>query len=472
MQRMAQILAIFAGTVSTLALVAPALAQVPTAPYQRYITHHGEVVATAQAPVAAMPAYRPTSASYSPSAIYQPTAVRVQTAPQPVSRYQAPRAVMAAPQQAHAPQYYAPAARMQAPQPQMATANDFARMAPAAGRAPLAGQPTVNREGNRFIYGDVRQVIPGAKERMDRNQAPIGADTYLTMGYRTGELNWNISGLPDGTGPNVLSELTWDSLQMMEIGAGTRYTVPHGTLKNMRLEGQFYYAYAVSGDNQDSDYEFDNRQNEFSRSNNSADGSAAWGAKLAAGYEIPFAENPKGLQFTATPLIGYQGHKQKLRMDDGNQTVCENAPSLGYTCGLPLGPFAGLKSRYEASWSGPFVAAEAKLGYTDAHMFRLRGEYGIVNFDGEGRWNMRPDFAQDPSFKHDADGNAFSIGGEYRYLWTPTLGVVFSGEWQSFKADGGTDRTFLANNTGTVETRLNEVEWTSQAYRVGVEKKF
>ena len=347
----------------------------------------------------------------------------------------------------------------------------YAAMAPASGPTSPPIRNAVNADGNRFTYGDVRRIVPGAKEKMEAAAHPMELETHLAIGYRTGELKWDIAGMPDGTSPNVLSELTWDKLQMMQIDGGARYVVPNGSFKNMRLEGNLYYAYATSGDNQDSDYEFDNRQNEFSRSNNNAEGSAALGVKIAAGYEIPFIDQPRGWQLKGTPLVGWQAHKQRLRMQDGNQTVCGNAPSLNYTCGLALGPFDGLNSHYTATWSGPFLAMEGELGYGNEHRLRLRGEYGYMNYSAEARWNMRPDFAQDPSFKQDADGQAVSLSAEYRYALDQTLGILFSGEVQKFKADGGKDKTYLAAG-GVGETRFNNVTWDSQAYRVGVEKQF
>ena len=319
-----------------------------------------------------------------------------------------------------------------------------------------------NVNGNRMQYGNVPKAARDDHE----------LETSLKGGYRTGRLRWNIAGDTSGQNPNVLSELTWDKLQMATIDGGLRYTSQDPSFKHLRLEGSGYYGYAISGDNQDSDYELDNRTNEFSRSNNSGDGGAAWGAKAAIGYEIPVVETRSGFAVKGTPLVGYQYHGQRMRATEGNQTVCGTAPSFGFDCtGFPLGPFDGLNSHYNATWTGAFLGLETEFSYGDVHRLRLRGEYGYMDYKASARWNLREEFRQDNSFKHDATGSGGTLQAEYRYGLGDGLGLTMSGELTRFEATDGTDTTFFADNT-YAETRFNKVTWDSQAYRVGVEQQF
>ncbi len=336
----------------------------------------------------------------------------------------------------------------------------------------------VNAFGNRYEYGEVDQsqaVRAPYAERygvVSKTGYGPGTQVQLDTGYRTGKLHWNIAGDQAGQNPNVLSELQWKNLNMAEIHGGIRTTVPSGFLKQARFEADGRYAYAVSGKNQDSDYMSDNRADEFSRSNNKADGSQAFAFKGAVGYDIPFVNRPDGVRFIATPLIGYRYEQQRLQVKDGNQTVCVSQPSIGFDCGgIPLGPFSGLDSRYNATWHGPFLGLETEAG-TENHRLRVRGEVTGLNYSATAKWNLRPDLNPEKSFRHEATGTGLNLSADYTYQITPATGLTATAELEHFKADkDGIDRSYFVDGT-TGDTKLNEAVWSSQAYRIGVEHKF
>ncbi|MBW2177153.1 MAG: TonB-dependent receptor, partial [Deltaproteobacteria bacterium] len=51
---------------------------------------------------------------------------------------------------------------------------------------------------------------------------------YAGFSLRKAKLDWNIAGQTDGTNPNILSELTWDKLDIVELNLGFRSYMEHG----------------------------------------------------------------------------------------------------------------------------------------------------------------------------------------------------------------------------------------------------
>jgi hypothetical protein len=107
------------------------------------------------------------------------------------------------------------------------------------------------------------------------------AEMYVQTGYREDKLRWN-TGFPNGSDPNILSELTWTDLKIATLGIGVKLY----TRSNWEFELDLNYGKIFSGDNQDSDYLGNNRTLEFSRSNNNADKGVVIDASVNAGYPL------------------------------------------------------------------------------------------------------------------------------------------------------------------------------------------
>jgi hypothetical protein len=86
------------------------------------------------------------------------------------------------------------------------------------------------------------------------------------------------------------------------------------------------------------------------------------------------------------------------------------------------------------------------------------------------------------SFEHDADASGWvvSVGAD----WFPDLlnrrgttreggrwYLQARGTWQDWSTDAGTDRVFFSDGT-IVDTRLNEVNWSSWSATLGVGLRF
>lgn len=273
---------------------------------------------------------------------------------------------------------------------------------------------------------------------------------YVKGGYRSDQIDWNIAGL-NGS-PNVLSELEWKDLDIVEVKTGLKIVTP----QNWVVDGKFNYGWIVDGDNQDSDFFGDNRTLEFSRSDNDADDGHTLDISLATGYRFAFYQHSSKPWFQFTPLVGYSYHQQNLRITDGFQTI----PAFG--------SFPGLDSSYETEWYGPWLGVDAQMSL--GHRFDLLGEfeYHWIDFEAEADWNLRDDFQHPKSFTHDAEGEGFIASVTGRYNFNPHWSMNLSVDYQSWVADNdGIDKTFFADGQ-VFNTELNEVNWDSVGVNVGI----
>ena len=279
------------------------------------------------------------------------------------------------------------------------------------------------------------------------------------FGYRSDDLNWNIAGDLTGNNPNILSELEWEDLSIFQVKLANT-TVYRG----IYLKGALAYGWIYSGDVQDSDYLDDDRSIEYSRTNNAADDGNTLDASVAVGYRFLFQSGFIGI----SPMVGYSYHQQNLTMTDGNQTV----ESI-FT--PPSGPFDGLDSSYDTEWKGPWVGLDLSFQSpagtrpkpTEGYELTFGVEYHWADYDAEGDWNLRTDFAHPKSFEHQADGSGIVVSTEFNFFFNPRWALHFSANYQTWETDPGTDRTFYADGTIS-EARLNEVNWTTYALMLGI----
>jgi hypothetical protein len=291
----------------------------------------------------------------------------------------------------------------------------------------------------------------------------IGTHLEFGGGYRVDNLNWNIAGDSNGNNPNILSELTWEDIDIFQLKAGIRSTIGEA----FYVRGSLGYGWVFDGQNQDSDYSGDNRTLEWSRSNNATDNGNVVDATLGVGYQIKAAAN----RLKLIPIVGYSYSDQYFNITDGVQTVSEPALAPAGSTPLPLGPFSGLNSTYDSEWYGPWIGID--LLFDAGEKVTLFGgfEYHWANFNAEADWNLRSDFAHPKSFEHDADGTGIimSLGGEYHLTkpWYLSLNI----NYQDWSTDPGLDRLFFSDGS-TTETRLNEVNWDSLAIMLGLTYRF
>ena len=339
------------------------------------------------------------------------------------------------------------------------TAENFNTALNTLGIAPLAAQP----EAQEALTGtETEEMPPAATAAGEDRRERFAWEWRFDTGYRVDQLNWN-KAHPSGS-PNVLSELTWEDLEIFQL----RFGLSALFFQNLKVKGTFAYGFIFDGQNQDSDYLGDDRTQEFSRSNNATDSGETLDASIGVSYVFSFLTD----KIAVTPLIGYSYHLQYLSITDGVQTL----ETPGIT--PPLGPFPGLDSNYDARWQGFWFGLDTAFrifrrdGVTLAHEFILGGEYHWdADYYGVGNWNLRSDLEHPKSFEHRADGQGYILTGEYRFYLTRKWSLNLNGNYQKWDTDPGSDKMFFSDGT-TAMMQLNEVNWESWAVMFGVNCQF
>jgi hypothetical protein len=278
--------------------------------------------------------------------------------------------------------------------------------------------------------------------------------TYGEVGYRHDQLKWN-KAAPSGT-PNILSELQWNNVQSAVITGGTDITFAD----NWQADGKISYGKIADGKNQDSDYYLNDRQGEFSRSNNTADDGMSIDLSGDLGYHLTLGRKNRAPYWRFTPKLGYAFHTQQFNMTQGMQTI----PAYG--------SFSGLDSTYEGTWFGPWGGLTTQLAFTERFSLQAAMEYHYVDYEGTGHWNLRSDLQQPKSFTHKADGEGIVATAVARYMLTPDWIIRLSAEYQNWLANKNGKDTMLFADGSTAEMRFNEVKWQSYGINLGVEYVF
>jgi hypothetical protein len=279
----------------------------------------------------------------------------------------------------------------------------------------------------------------------------------LITGYRVDDLDWNIAGNASGANPNIVSELTWRDLESYQLKLGGKGTIN----RIFYMRGSAAFGWVLSGEVQDSDYNGDNRTQEFSRSISSADDSTVLDATVAFGYPFKLASD----RFRLIPIVGFSYSEQNLTMKDGVQVLSQPPQTQ------PIGPIVGLDSTYDTKWYGPWAGVDLSFNASDKILLFAGFEYHWADYKAEANWNLRTDLAYPKSFEHEADGTGILItaGGDYIFAAPWSLGLEVN--YQDWSTDAGTDLQFNADGT-TAVTRLNEVNWESFAIMLRVTYRF
>lgn len=281
-------------------------------------------------------------------------------------------------------------------------------------------------------------------------------DFGVAVGHRVDDLRWDIAGTSEGTDPNVMSELTWSDLKMWQIKTNAKLFYDNRYV----LEGMYASADIYEGDVQDSDYFWDDRTYEWSRSNDKCNDGEATDLSIGMGYKFGLETKPyfESDQFDVTLLAGYSQHEQKLMVTDGYQTL-ESYYSL------PIGPFDGLFSSYRTKWKGPWLGVEMNTKIKKfGGLFRM--EYHNVDYYAYADWNLRTTFQHPKSYDHTAEGSGLVFNLGVDYALTDNFTVDLKADIQDWSTGNGIDTVYFVDGT-TSQTRLNSVDWRSYALMLG-----
>mgnify|MGYP002620789780 CR=1 FL=1 len=283
-------------------------------------------------------------------------------------------------------------------------------------------------------------------------------------GYRVDELTWSIAGWNTGPGRsgqyvNVLSELSWRDVQIREwvLGLEARH-------ERVYFTGRVAVGDINDGDNQDSDYDFDDRQGEWSRSNNGVFGDTL-DASMSLGYRFDLHRGD-GAVMHLMPVVGAALHQQNFGMNDGFQTIYTPDPSL-----VGSGVLDGLNSTYDAEWETAWLGLSLWQSLTAQLTLRLDLEFHRGDYSAVANWNLRQDLAHPVSFAHWADGQGMVVGVNGRYTLSEQLFFMFGLSYGDWDTDPGVDRVFLSNGS-ILETPLNKAAWQSLGLNLGVGLRF
>ncbi len=306
----------------------------------------------------------------------------------------------------------------------------------------------------------VYAVLPAtatAEKLVARKGRQVQAELQAAVGYRHDNLDWNIAGSSSGTNPNILSELEWSDLQIVQVKLQGRAVVDG----KFYIRGRVDFGWIVDGDNRDSDYAGDNRTSEFSRSINLSADDEVWDGSLGLGWAFTFGTDYCRL----APMLGYSVHKQNLRITDGRQVI------------PPTGSFAGLNSTYQARWNGPWIGFDLIFNTPEQRKkgretrFLLTAEYHWADYYAEADWNLRSDFQHPKSFEHDTTGSGLVLGLQWLFGFRFNWDFSLAGQYQKWHTDSGVDRVFLTDGS-RAETMLNEVNWESVEITAGFNYRF
>jgi hypothetical protein len=302
-----------------------------------------------------------------------------------------------------------------------------------------------------------------SKYRLTFNR-DMDIECSLSTGPRKDKLSWSIAGRAAGTSPDVLSELSWSSVDSYQVTFANRSRFR----RHIYCRTALNYAWVQDGTVRDSDYDGDGRSLEWSRSISESNGDHMWDLSTAGGYAFILLND----RLLVAPLLGFSYHKQDLRITDGTQVVSTRPPAPN------IGPLSRqLDSTYFARWTGPWIGADlryltGKRGPNHLSMeFGFSWELHYADYYGEGNWNLRDDLNHPKSFEHDAEGYGICISGEWLITLAPHWDLNLAANYQYWDTGTGTDRKFLSDGN-TAVTVLNGVTWSNSSFMVGASYHF
>ncbi|UCG99848.1 MAG: hypothetical protein JSU78_05275 [Deltaproteobacteria bacterium] len=260
------------------------------------------------------------------------------------------------------------------------------------------------------------------------------------IGYRMDNLDWNIAGDQYGNNPNILSELEFNDLEIYQAGLELKLT-----LNRIYFRASIYFGEITHGEGTDSDYDQDNRNGLYSRSQFEINNDDVQDMGVGLGYQFDLLNKKLRL----VPLIGISYHEQNLCITNGVQTVGS-------------ADLEGLNSAYQTEWTSWWLGMDISFEVMTNLFLSSSLEYHLVDYQARANWNLREDFAHPVSFSHNADGKgtAMKIGISHFFAEHWAIGLLYGR--QKWSASGGYDYLFLATGE-TITSKLNEVDWDSRS---------
>ncbi len=268
------------------------------------------------------------------------------------------------------------------------------------------------------------------------------------------ELVWSIAAGPSAAyTPNILSELTYSELKSEGFGLQFSYLKKLNDNWAFYIEGDYSDSSITSGESQDSDYQSDNRGDEFSRSYAEIKDDLIKKEMFSVGIKTRWFDK-QGHYLTF--LFGHQQHNVDITVTNGVQAIPVEMNGT---------PLVGLNSTYDSEFSSWYY------GLSTEHVFKwgtigLRYEIHDIDFIAQADWNLRPDFQHPKSFEHTGkgDGNTLVLG--YTYTFNLSWDAYFNVIHREYEINDGYDQTFFSDG-GSYITTLNKLEYKIESYQLG-----
>lgn len=292
--------------------------------------------------------------------------------------------------------------------------------------------------------------------------APAGRGRHtLAVELRRDDLDWRIA--PRDGDPNILSELSWRAVDSV----GLRWDGEFPLAAGWGLEAGLALAGSVAGSVRDSDYDFDDRQGEFSRSRGESDGSTFFDLHLGGLYRLGAIEARRP---SLALRAGLALHNQSLRFGRAEQQISQ--PSVNYPdIELPpVGTTFDTRSSYKARWIGPYVGLGLEVPLGPRMDFSADYRFERLRMKGRGNWALREEFAHPDSFVHTAWGRVHALDVALGYRLDSGARLELGAHHVDGETDRGTsDFRWAADGGVGLGTAIDLVDlrWRASAVRLG-----
>ncbi|MEJ2678428.1 MAG: hypothetical protein P8174_05040 [Gemmatimonadota bacterium] len=285
---------------------------------------------------------------------------------------------------------------------------------------------------------------------LSAQRRPLSGRVVLSPTFETGRgrLHWSI-----GPGAGVVrSVLHFDGLSHREVRLAGRAVVMQTSHGAWLLAGSVAAGSLAGGRMLDTDFEqgVESRQSVAAVTGRR---SQSWTGALGWCRPVSCSAGEDALTLWA----GWAARKEDIRIQNGTQLLPD---STG---------MAGLDSRYEAVWAGPWIAGEATVGLPRSTLLARLTLHPLTRFRSRGRWNLRYDLAQPLSFAQWDAGWGWALDARYGYRMSERLRFTIGVRRSVMVAKDGRDIAYAANGDA-YGSQLIEARWddTTLSFGVGV----
>lgn len=288
-------------------------------------------------------------------------------------------------------------------------------------------------------------LVVGFAHAQTQLAQPLDFDVLVEagVGYRQDTLDWNIGNLPT----DILSELQYKNIKISQPVLAVSILAPY----NMVVKGQYADANIDTGVVYDYDFN-GSRSDIYLLSKNNLKG-------RVTDFNIQISKEVFLNNLLASFSVGWSRHQQELNTFDGFQII----PNYG--------AFNGLDNHYDVTWQGKFLGTAVGFNITPHWSIDVGVRYHFFEYKAAANWNLRKEFAHPLSFEHLINAEAWE--GSLAVFYKFNKHYSFKLFYNNLLAKGkdGTDLTYFNdNNVGAYF--LNEVNWHSKQYGVGLGYKF